>query len=135
MGENKDAAAASAKAIMNIETQLAKNSRTQVEQRDPEKNYNKMQIDELQKTAPNFNWKLFFTEAGISEPKDIDVGQPEFFAGLSKMINKISIDDWKTYFRWNLISNMANYLNDAFVKQNFEFNGKFMSGAKEMQPR
>ena len=135
MGENKDAAAASAKAIMNIETQLAKNSRTQVEQRDPEKNYNKMQIDELQKTAPNFNWKLFFTEAGISEPKDIDVGQPEFFAGLSKMINKISIDDWKTYFRWNLISNMANYLNDAFVKQNFEFNGKFMSGTKEMQPR
>lgn len=135
MGENKEAAAASAKAIMTIETQLAKNSRTQVEQRDPEKNYNKMQIEQLQKTAPNFNWKLFFTEAGISDPKDIDVGQPEFFEGLSKMLNKVSVNDWKTYFRWNLITNMANYLNDAFVKQNFEFNGKFMNGASEMQPR
>src|SRR5438067_1731333 len=45
-----------AKKIMALETSLAQASRTQVELRDPEKNYNKMSADDLQKITPDWKW-------------------------------------------------------------------------------
>lgn len=135
MGQSKEEAASNSKAVMAIETDFAKNSRSRVELRDPEKNYNKMQIDGLQKISPNFNWQLFFEAVGLNQTKDMDVGQPEFFENLGKKFKTVSIDNWKTYFRWNLIRNMSAYLNDAFVQESFDFNSRFLNGTKVMQPR
>src|SRR5213079_3098578 len=48
-GENEADAATHAKKIMAMETALAQASRTRVDLRDPEKNYNKMKAADLQK--------------------------------------------------------------------------------------
>lgn len=135
MGYNQNDAAAFAESVVSIETDLAENSRSKVDLRDPEKNYNKMQIDGLQKIAPNFNWRLFFESVGLTETKDMDVGQPEFFTNLSNKFTSVSINDWKTYFRWNLIRIMSTHLNESFVQERFDFNNRFMNGIKVMQPR
>ena len=124
-----------AKTVMDIETKLAKLSRTRVELRDPEKNYNKMKIDGLMKLAPDFNWQLFFTSVGLKNPGDMNVGQPEFFAGLSKMMKETSIDDWKVYLKWNLLAGAAPYLSKPFVNERFEFFGKFLNGSKVLSER
>ena len=42
------------KAVMNIETRLAKAARSQVELRDPHANYNKMDMETLKKNFPYF---------------------------------------------------------------------------------
>ena len=56
-----------------------KPSRTRVELRDPQKNYNKMTQAELQKLTPDWKWADYFKEINLTEPGDINVGQPDFF--------------------------------------------------------
>lgn len=134
-GDSEATAKKEAATVMAIETQLAKHSRTRVERRDPNKNYNAFTFAKLQKLAPNFDWTTFFVSQGIKPPKKTDVGQPEFFQNLNKMIKTVKLDDWKTYLKWNLLRNSAPYLNSAFVKESFNFGSKFMRGAKKMRPR
>lgn len=45
------------------------------------------------------------------------------------------LDEWKTYLRWMLINSSASLLPNAFGDESFNFYGKFLSGAKERQPR
>lgn len=121
--------------IYNIEKDLAEASFTNVELRDVPANYNKMSIDQLIKLSPNFDWKLFFNEAGISKLDEINVKQIKFFENLSKMVDKVSIDDWKNYLTWNLIKSSANYLSSPFVNEKFSFYGTYLQGAQVLQPR
>lgn len=123
------------KQIMLLETRLAKASKTRLELRDPESNYHKMKLMDVQTLAPNYDWTAYFSTVGLSIPGDINVCQPEFFKEVNNILKNNSIDDWKAYLTWTLIDNMAPYLSSEFTNQNFEFNGKFMSGKKIILPR
>ena len=59
-GTEPDAAAQKAQGILALETQLAQNSMSRVERRDPDKTYNKRIFTELQSSTPNFNWTNYF---------------------------------------------------------------------------
>ena len=132
-----DAAKAKAAAgkIMAMETELAKASRTKVELRDPQKNYNKMKKDGLQKLTPDFKWADYFKEINLADAGDINVGQPDFFKGANKVFTATSIDDWKDYFRWHLVHAGAGELSQEFVDEDFAFYGKVLTGAQELKPR
>ncbi|MDP4209976.1 MAG: M13 family metallopeptidase [Bacteroidota bacterium] len=121
--------------IIAFETQLAKASKTRLELRDPEGNYHKMKLSDVQNLAPNYNWQGYFTGIGLANPGDINVGQPDFFKEVNNMAKNISIENWKAYLTWTLIDNTAAYLSSNFVNQNFEFYDKFMSGRKVIRPR
>lgn len=49
-GYDEATARKAVKAVMNIETRLARSARSQVELRDPHANYNKKTLEELQKS-------------------------------------------------------------------------------------
>ena len=124
-----------AKTIMNIETELAKASNTRLENRNPQATYNKMTVAEIAAKSPNFAWNLYLYEVGAGNVGSIDVNQPKFIEGVSELLNKVSVDEWKVYLKWNLINSMAPYLNNKFVEESFSFNGKFMSGQEVDRPR
>lgn len=134
-GNNEVEAAQNAEAVMNVETGLAKVSKTRLERRDPNANFNKMSVAELAEISPDFDWKNYFINVGVSNLEELNVSQPEFFKGLSPLLLNTSIEDWKAYFTWNILDTYASYLNDDFVNQNFEFYGKVLSGTPEIQPR
>jgi putative endopeptidase len=134
-GEPEADAAQHAKKIMVMETTLAQSSRTRVELRDPEKNYNKMKVADLQKLTPQFKWSDYFGEIKLTNPGDVDVGQPDFFKAANKVFANTSIDDWKEYFRWHLIHSTATELSSDFVNENFDFYLKTLTGAQELKPR
>jgi putative endopeptidase len=121
--------------VMEIETRLAKASSTRVERRDPVKNYNKMTIDSLKSITPGIDWSLYFKYLGINSPSEFDVNQPHFIKEVSSLLTDLKPEDLKSYLRWNLLRSTANYLSSGFVNENFQFGGKFMQGAKTMQPR
>src|SRR5206468_11674693 len=79
LGQPKDKTAVGAKKIMALETALAQASRTRVELRDPQKNYNKMTQKDFQALTPDWNWADYFKGINLVEPGDINVQQPEFF--------------------------------------------------------
>lgn len=135
MGDEASAAKANAQTIVRLETRLAKASKTRVELRDPQANYNKMTIAEVNKITPNIDWAKHFDRLKLAKSESFIVGQPKFLAELDKMVATESVDAWKTYLRWHLVASMADNLNNAFVQESFSFNGKVMNGAKEMKPR
>jgi len=135
LGEPQAKAAENAKKIMALETSLAQASRTRVELRDPQKNYNKMTQDELQKLTPDWNWGDYFKEIGLTNPGDIDVHQPDFFKAMNSAFTSTSLDDWKTYLRWHLINAAASALSSDFVNEDFHFNETTLRGTEKIKPR
>ncbi len=121
--------------IMAMETELAKGSRTRVELRDPQKNYNKMKEADLQKLTPEFKWADYFKDINLANPGDINVGQPDFFKTAGKVFASTPIEDWKSYFRWHLAHEAAPELSSAFVNENFNFYAKTLTGAEQLKPR
>ncbi|AFN74156.1 metalloendopeptidase PepO [Melioribacter roseus P3M-2] len=121
--------------VMKIETALAKVSNTRLENRDPIKTYNKMTLNALKKTAPEFDWDRYFEGLGVENLNIIVIRQPEFIKGMSALVDEVSLDDWKVYLKWNVINETAEALSAPFVMEKFEFEGKFLRGQQEIQPR
>ena len=131
MGQNQ----AGATSIMKLETDLAKASRKLEDLRDPIKNYNKMTVVSLGKITPNINWNSIFPVLGVVKADSVIVGQPEFYKALNTFVKSYSIEDWKTYLKWDLVNSYAAYLNSDIEKQNFKFYSTVMNGVSKQKPR
>ena len=135
LGDAPDKAAAEATAVMNIETALAKGSGDRVERREPEHIYHKMPVTEWQSLTPSFSFTNYLTSVGTPALDSLNVVEPNFFKALDAELKSVSLDDLKTYLRWHLVHSQAESLPRAFQDENFNFYGKTMRGAKEMQAR
>ncbi len=134
-GDSSDKNTAEARTVLAIETQMAMASKTRVERRDPEANYHKMDPAGLRALTPDFSWDTYFRNVGFPNIHAVNVGQPEFFQALDKQLKTVPISDWKIYLRWHLIRTWAPALPRKFVDENFNFYGRTLTGAKEIQPR
>lgn len=133
----RDAATAKAFAatVMRMETELAKGSLDNVSRRDPEKIYHPMKRADVAALAPAFQWETYFTDTKAPAFQAIVVSHPEFFKTIDGQIKSASLEDWKVYLGWHLIHSSAVLLPAAFLKENFEFYGRTLTGATEMRPR
>lgn len=121
--------------VMDVETRLAKAFRSRTELRDPHANYNKMTMDEVKKNYPTFNWDAYISGLGLTDVKEIIIGQPASVKAAADILNTLPADRQALYLQWKLIDTAAGYLNDAMAQQNFDFYERTMSGTQEMQPR
>jgi putative endopeptidase len=134
-GVARDAAIAGAGTVLDVETRLAKASLTRVENRDPQKTYNKMTLADLQKLGGGFDWPLYFAELGVKDVPPINVRQPQFFQAFGDAATAVTPAQWKTYLRWHLVRGMAPLLTRAFQDEAFAFNGKVLNGVPEQEDR
>jgi putative endopeptidase len=135
LGDSQENAKAEAQAVMAIETKLAEASFERVKMRDPKNRDHKMKVTELATLAPNFEFERFFVATGAPKFDDVNVVPPDFFQKINPVIDSVSIADWKTYLRWHTVRSAAPQLSDAFVKENFSFQGQYLSGTKELPAR
>lgn len=135
LGDDGETAVKSAQKVMNIETSFAKESMTRLERRDPQKTYNKMSLNDLNKLGKGFDWVGWFAAMDMKDPGDINVHQTEYVKAMGKIVHSFSINDWKTYLNWKLINFAAPYLSKDIVEQDFAFFGKVLSGQKINRPR
>ncbi|WP_133136927.1 M13 family metallopeptidase [Legionella rowbothamii] len=134
LGDNPEKAAAEAHRVMELETQLAQASMSQVEQRDPHAVYHIMDMAQLEKMTPNFSWPAYFAAMGQDNLKSINMAMPNFFASLNEQLKRVSLQDWQTYLRWHLIDNYAPYLSKPFVDENFKM-ATALTGTEKILPR
>jgi len=135
LGDSPEAAKKNAGIVMNLETALAKASLTRVERRDPYKRKNKIKLADLNALAPNFDWQAYFHEIQAPPFAIINVAPPAFFQEFNARLASEPLESWKIYLRYHVASAASPYLSAAFVQENFEFNAKYLRGAKELQPR
>jgi endothelin-converting enzyme/putative endopeptidase len=135
LGDSPSVAATEAQTVMRIETALANGSMTQVERRDPKLLYHKMTREQLETLSPSFDWKQYFSATGQPGLSTLNVTAPEFFKAMEAELQKEDLESWKAYLRWHLVHAGASYLSSAFVNTDFDFFGKTLSGAQELEPR
>jgi len=134
-GDQPDVAASEAKTVLSIETALAQASMDRTQRRDPKTRDHKMTVAEITATAPNLDLTAYFASNGSPKFSTLNVGNPDFFKQVNGQLDSVSLADWKTYLSWKAINSHAQVLTKAFVEEDFEFNGKFLSGQQEMEPR
>ncbi|CAN5779528.1 M13 family metallopeptidase [soil metagenome] len=134
MAGTKDAAKRAA-AVYGLEEKLAAVHWTRVENRDPQKTYNKMTLAELTKLAPGFDWKAWAAGAGLAKATAFNVNQPSAIAGTAKLIKSQPIAVWRDYLTVRLLSATAPYLPKKFVDARFAFYGTTLTGTQENKER
>lgn len=121
--------------VMEIETAIAKVSRSATELRDPEANYHKMSFDELKKTISGIDWDAYMKGLGIQAPAELNVEQVEPIQEVARLMNTLPLSKHVSYLEYNLLDAAASCLSDDFVAARFDFYGKVLSGRQVNQPR
>jgi len=132
---NIDQVSDKARAIMQMETALAKGHWTRVENRDRDKTYNKYTLQDLNKLTPAFSWSVYIQQAGIPEVTELVVRQPSYLEQFNQVFRKYSVEEWKDYCTFKLLDGLAPLLSKKFVDLHFDFNGKTLSGTESLSPR
>ena len=135
MSGDKDAAKHAAQ-IVDIEGRLAAAQWTRVQMRDPVKSYNRVGFDQFAALAPAFDWKAYFTAAGLAQKEtSAVVRQPSFLTGFSDAVAAVPLDAWQSYLNWRIIESYASYLDSASVKERFAFEGTVLRGVPQSEPQ
>ena len=122
-----------AQTVLRMETRLAKAAYSNVELRDPQRNYNKMSIDELQALVPQVDWKVYFEALGV-ELDSLSIGQIPHLQEAGRMIADEPLEDLKTLFAWQVIEGASSYLTTEIYMTSFDFYGRVLSGREEPSP-
>ena len=132
LGDEKAKADAEARAVLTIETALAKPSLSRVElnQSSYEATYHKEDLIDLAGLTPNFDWKLYFRELGYPGIDEVNVAEPAFLEALNEQLGSIAVKDWRTYLRWQLIQAMAPSLPAKFADEDY-FTGTYSKVPKK----
>jgi putative endopeptidase len=134
-GDTAETAGKEAQTVIEIERKLAEASKTRAERRDPAANYNKMSVAALNQLTPHIEWSQYLSQRGLTSVQEINVAQPDFLKAADKLLTSVPLEDWRVYLRWHLLNSSAPLLSAAFVQEDFNFNGRVLTGAKEMLPR
>lgn len=124
-----------ATSVMKTETALAQAHVTKEIRRQPELNYHKMLVADLDKQVAPFGWADYFEALGAVGIDSLNVSQIEPVKAAISIIDSEPMAVLKDYLSWVVINSAAGYLSDDFVNANFEFYGKTLSGSKELRPR
>jgi putative endopeptidase len=135
LGEEPEAAKGHAATVLELETALAKASKSRVELRDPLANYHKFAVADVASAHPDVPVKSYFEAAGLENLADVIIRQPEFFEVLYTMLKDRPLVDWKTYLRWHLVRSTAPYLHSAAEEESFAFYGKVLREQQVQEPR
>ena len=137
VGDEPSTTAASAHAILALETALADSSMTLVAQRDPHAVYHKMSVKELAKLCPSIDWAAYFREVGVpalaSPAATLDVSMPNYFIGLNHEVETVPLDVWRAYLRAHTTRRSLGWLGKPFFDEGFAF-GSRLTGAKVPDP-
>ncbi len=135
MGEGEAPAEAKADAVMKIETQLAEQSLTLAQRRQPELTHHKLPVGELSKLAPDFDWATYFTDVEAPGFETLNISHPDFIKAVEQVISTSSLDDLKSYLSWQVVRSLSPWLSKDFVDENFAFYGKTLNGTPQLQDR
>ena len=127
--------AGDAKAVMALETEVAKAQWPAADLRDPVKRYNKFTLQKLAAEMPGFDWNAWAAAQNLASIPEVIVGQPSFFTAYASLADTVPLPTWKAWLAAQLVSDEAPYLSRPFVDAHFEFFDRTMRGQQAPRPR
>ncbi len=120
--------------VLEIETELARASRTRTDLRDEERNYHRQETSDLAARHPTLRWARYLAGREAGSATYVIVGQPEFFDALARSLSARPLGAWKEYVRWQVLETSAPFLHAAAEEESFDFFRRTLSGQQEPEP-
>lgn len=121
--------------IMKLETAIAKEDWAPERLRDPQASNNPVTVAHLATYAPGIEWDAMLDTLGLGKAKLVVVGQPGAVRAIGSHLARDPIGLWQDYLVFRLISDMAQWLPQAFDDAHFDFYGKVLGGVSQQRPR
>ena len=126
---------AQAKAVVAMETQIARVSWSRAERRDAVKTYNPMSPDALAKFAPGYPWPTYLAAADLGSVDRLIVRENTATSEIAKIFAATPIATLQAWEAFTLVDNASPFLSKRFADANFEFREKALSGQPQQKPR
>ncbi|MBY0569348.1 MAG: M13 family metallopeptidase [Hyphomonadaceae bacterium] len=128
-------AAAKARAIMALETQIAELHWPVADRRERERTYNLLSKEQVRALAPAFPWNAYFTARGLGNANEIVVAELSAMGPLANLVVNTPVTTWQSYVAWHYVSARAAVLPRTIDDANFDFYGRQLSGAERQRDR
>jgi putative endopeptidase len=121
--------------IVAMETKIAEGHWTRVESRDRNKIYNPMTVAELEKSAPEFPWRLYLDASGLQKVDRVIVAQNTAMPKIAKVFADTPVPTLQAWTAFHIADQSAPYLSKRFVDTAWDFRSHFLNGTQEQRPR
>jgi putative endopeptidase len=133
-GDDSSKATIEVAQVYELEKQMAASHKTNVETRDPQSNYHKIAVADLDKQMPVIGWRDYLNAVGV-HADSINVSQPAYYTKLNQLLQAVPVDTWKTYLRFHILNESAPALSSDFVNARFDYVGRALNGQQKIKPR
>jgi putative endopeptidase len=128
-------AAPAAKAIVELETQIARAQWPRAKRRERDLTYNPVNREELASYAPGFPWPQLLAGAGLDAQPRFIVRESDAVQALAALFGKVPVERWRSYFTYHYLVEHAPVLPKAFDDEVFDFYGRALHGQEQQQAR
>jgi putative endopeptidase len=105
-----------AKAIVALETSIAKVHMNADDSAKEENVDNHWSNADFSAKAPGLDWAAFFNAARLANRSDLVAYQPGAIKGEAALIQSVSLETWKDYLRFHVIDRYADVLPKVFMQ-------------------
>ena len=124
-----------AQAIFDVEEAMARVHWEPAKRRNRDLTYNLKTKDELIEFAPGVPWAVMFDASGIPAQNEFVVREDDAIQALAAIFGETSVNLWRDYLRFHLLSSNANVLPTEFDDANFAFFGTELRGTPKKRER
>jgi putative endopeptidase len=133
LGDDLATSYAEAHAVIAVEIELARGSRTRAALRDRTANYHKMTLSDAQTLLPSFDLSVYFRDRMAPNVDMVDVSQPDYFRNLDTVLRNTPLTELRAYLLYRLIERAAPALSMPFADEADSFEASLV-GRHEQQP-
>jgi putative endopeptidase len=124
-----------AKAVLAMETEVARAHWTRAESRDRNKTYNPKDLAAFASDASGFDWPAFFVAAGVDSAPRAVVRQDSAVPKLAKIFADTDVATLQAWQAFRTTDYAAPMMAKAFADAHFDFRQKFLAGQPEQRER
>src|SRR3984957_9189494 len=120
-GDTLKQATSEVEAAFDIERALVQASTNRAQSADPDKRYHILPLADLEKLAPDFDFRVYFNHVTTRLIETVNVTNPDYLKAVDELITSLPIDAWRSYFRWQILSGQAAALPKEFRYEEYVF--------------
>lgn len=134
LGKDAATAKAAAASVVQVETEIAKLTKTGEEKRDIPALYNPVAADDFAKKVTSVPWAQYWKGRGANPGTKLIITTPKFFDALDAMVKAQPMQAWSDYFTYHLVRDSAFAMGAAFDDEMFSM-AKVLTGVEKQRER
>jgi putative endopeptidase len=128
-------AAAEARSILDLETQIARLHWPAAKRRERDLTYNLRSRAELEQLTPGLDWTALLAADGLEAQQQFVVRELDAVQGLGQLLESVPVERWRAYFRYHYLAEVSDVLPKAFDDEAFDFYRRTLNGQPQQRER